>query len=113
MVLKTFQGLLNMAFKMFRGERLLRQTKMPDPQGGPGSPKKTDGAQPWIMVTLTTEKDCPCLACCQGPAQTVATVGLTALLCLSQKGLAFPSSSSIGNSLGHCQRPMLSCIVAM
>lgn len=40
---------------------------MPDPRGGPQSPKKTDGAQHWIVVMLITEKNCPVPCLLPGP----------------------------------------------
>lgn len=90
MVLKTFQGLLNMAFKFFCGERLLRQTKMPDPQGGPGSPEKTDGAQPWIVETLTTEKNCPMPCLLPGPYTNCGHCWFDCPAVSESKGVSLP-----------------------
>lgn len=40
----------------------------------------------WVMeILITGQQTAPCLTCCcQGPAQTVDTIGLAALLCLAK-----------------------------
>lgn len=77
MIIKLFQDLLNMAFKMSNKKLSYYRKKSHVLEETLRSPKKT--IQHWLLYLGKTAL---CIACHQGSAQAVDTVGLTALFCL-------------------------------